>query len=637
LKLNTKLNLKHILFFTILFLSILSWSQPVLKRTVNSTLYNYSNSHPHWNQNSKLNKWGRLDTLKIPFFDDFVSTKIYPDSSRWFNNMVFINNDFPINPPSFGVATFDNLNAKGQPQFELNGLQYGPCDTLLSLPINLKDSGTRFYGIKDSFYFSFYYQRQGNGDASDSRDSFLVQFKDTAGRFITQWRVKGGALTPFTFVMIPIKSNAFFHKSFQFRFINFARHTGNLNQWHLDYVHLARNRRKNITSYNDFAIQSRPTSLLKNYFQMPYNHFISDMGNQKADSIFFYANNLNNTTLNIEARHVETNNGNVLVSTNFANNAANVLADSNAKRRFVSYNLNGLTGSPVVIKREYELRESGISSKYAPNDKMTVYQEFNSCYAYDDGTAEYGFGYDDDVVDPFYKGAIAYKFNLAKSDSLWAIGIFFNRSEKSTSALKFDLKVWQKITATGQGRGGDESLLTIAGLSPSFTDSINGFHVFYIDTPIILPKGDFFIGWEQLGNNNLDVGWDVNDGYHEADSRSNIFFSDRGNWTAYGKSGLKGALMMRPYVGKKRILGPAGISKSEQKNVQCFPNPFTDKIEINTKEEIISVELYDLSGKKVAESDALSIDTSLTLPGIYVLKALAKNGEIYHQKVLKLQ
>jgi hypothetical protein len=325
----------------------------------------------------------------------------------------------------------------------------------------------------------------------------------------------------------------------------------------------------------------------------------------------------------------------VLVSSNFANNTANILADTNAKRRFINYNLSGLTGSPVVIKREYELRESGISSKYAPNDKITVYQEFNSCYAYDDGTAEYGFGYDDDVVDPFYKGAVAYKFNLTKSDSLWAIGVFFNRSEKSTAGLKFDLKVWQKISPVGQGRGADESLVTMAGLSPGFTDSINGFQVFYLESPLVLPKGDFFIGWEQLGNNNLDIGWDVNDGYHEVDTRSNIFFSDRGNWTAY--SGLKGALMMRPYVGTKRILGPAGLAKIEKKSIQCYPNPFTDKIEIQAEEGIVRIELFDLSGKKMAESDNSTLNTDALLPGIYVLKAHSKNGEIYHQKVLKLQ
>lgn len=142
---------------------------------------------------------------------------------------------------------------------------------------------------------------------------------------------------------------------------------------------------------------------------------------------------MHNVIKNVQARHTQSNNGTILVSSAFNANNANLRAMDSAKRIFQGFNLNNLTGQPskpIVVKGEYEIRESGIASKYPANDKITVYQEFGSCYAYDDGMAEYGFGYDDDVIDPFYKGAIAYKFNLTKQDSLWAIGMFFNRSVK---------------------------------------------------------------------------------------------------------------------------------------------------------------------------------------------------------------
>lgn len=625
--------MKHILFFTFIIASFFGWSQPKLKRNGNSTLKLYSTAHPQWNNDHKLAKWQKQDTLKIPFFDDFVSTKVYPDSTKWYNNYVYINNDFAIKPPSYGVATFDDLDSRGNPYQELNDQTFGACDTLLSLAINLKDSSTKTYTLADSIYFSFYYQRQGLGDPSDSRDSLIVQFKDKDGNWKTMWKAKGGSVEPFKFVIIGVKDTRYLFKGFQFRFINFSRHTGNMNQWHVDYVHLARNRKAGLNYYDDIAIQSRPTSLLKNYFQMPYDHFQADSANQKAKLIFVNASNLHNVIKNVQARHIESSKGNTIVTTDYNANNANVPAQDTAKRRFQGFNLNNLSGSPVVIKRDYEIRESGIASKYPANDKITVYQEFGSCYAYDDGTAEYGFGYDDDVIDPFYKGAIAYKFNLTKADSLWAIGMFFNRSVKSTSALRFDLKVWQKISPLGQGRDADVSLKTISNLSPVFTDTLNGYHVFLLDTALLMPKGDFFIGWEQLGNNHLDVGYDINNGHHETESSENLFWADRGNWTAVN---FKGALMMRPYVGKKIGLGEAKVAVIKDKSIKCFPNPFTNKITVDNSKGVSIIKVYELSGKQVGESFSNEIDMQLAQPGIYSLEVTTKNGEIFHQKIVKL-
>ncbi len=625
--------MKHILFFTLIIASIVGWSQPKLKRNSNSTLKLYFTAHPQWNSNQKLAKWQKQDTLKIPFFDDFVSTKVYPDSTKWYNNYVYVNNDFAIKPPSYGVATFDDLDSKGNPYQELNDQTFGACDTLLSLAINLKDSSTKAYTLADSIYFSFYYQRQGLGDPSDSRDSIIVQFKDKDGNWKTMWKAKGGSVEPFKFVIIGVKDTKYLFKGFQFRFINFSRHTGNLNQWHVDYVHLARNRKAGLNYYDDIAIQSRPTSLLKNFYQMPYDHFQADSSNQKAKLIFVNASNLHNVIKNVQARHIESSKGTTIVSTDYNANNANVPAQDTAKRRFQGFNLNNLSGSPVVIKRDYEIRESGIASKYPANDKITVYQEFGSCYAYDDGTAEYGFGYDDDVIDPFYKGAIAYKFNLTKADSLWAIGMFLNRSVKSTSALRFDLKVWQKISPLGQGRNADVSLKTMTNLSPVFTDTINGYHVFYLDTALFMPKGDFYIGWEQVGNNHLDVGYDINNGHHDTESSDNLFWADRGNWTAVN---FKGALMMRPYVGKKIGLGEAKVSQIIDQSITCYPNPFMNKITVDTKKGVSNIKVYDLSGKQVGESFSNEIDMQLAQPGIYSLEVTTKNGEIFHQKMVKL-
>lgn len=631
---------KHIFLSAFLVMSVLSWSQPVLKRNGNSTLSFYHATHPQWNSSSKLNKWQRKDTLKLPFFDDFVSTRVYPDSTRWYTNYVFINNDFPVKPPSYGVATFDDLDSKGNPYHELNDQTYGACDTLLSLAINLKDSSGKIFTIADSIYFSFYFQRQGLGDPSDDRDSLILEFKDSNGTWKTMWKVKGGSVAPFSFVMIGINETKYLFKGFQFRFINFARHTGNMNQWHVDYIHLARNRKKAVNYYDDIAIQSQPTSLLKYYYQMPYDHFLADPANQKADTIYIYASNLDTSLENVQARHVESNGANILVSTIFNQNNDNIPGRGNARRIFQSFSLNSLTSAPnqpKVVKREYEIgQQSG--SKNAANDKLTTYQEFGSCYAYDDGTSEYGFGYDDDVIDQFYKGAIAYRFNLVKQDSLWAIGMFFNRSVKSSSLIKFNLKVWKKISPVGKGRGADEPILTIPNLTPKFTDSMNGYYVFIFDTAKLLPKGDFYIGWEQTGNYHLDVGWDMNNGYNNSNIHNNLFFLDViGNWQEYPSTSIGGALMMRPYVGKKIKLGPVNsVQKTDIKTIACYPNPFTDIITVDQTKAVSQLRIFDLSGKLINESFSNELDMSLAQPGIYTLQVTTENGEIYHQKMVKL-
>ena len=627
--------MKKALFIGIVLSALHGFTQPKLWRNGNSTLSNFNQSHPEWNKDSKLYKWKKSDTLKLPFFDEFISTKVYPDSNRWFNNLVYVNNDFPIHPPSYGVATFDDLDAKGRPYRELNDATYGSCDTLLSLAINLKDSSGKLYSMADSIYLSFYYQRQGNGDPSDQRDSLIVQFKDNSGNWRTTWRAKGGSVSPFTMVMLGVKDVRYLHKGFQFRFINFSRHTGNLNQWHIDYVHLASNRRRAVNYYKDFAVQSPPTSLLKNYYQMPYDHFMADASNQKADSIFFFASNLSNQVNNIKVRHTETHKGATLVSTNFDDNAANILDKNFANRRFPNFNFDNLSGSPVVIIRDYEVIDANNSSVNPANDKITVYQEFNSCYAYDDGTAEYGFGYDDEVVDAFYKGAIAYKFNLTKPDSLWAIGMFFNRSVKSTSTFKFDLKVWQKISPLASGRTADQPLLTLKDQVPHFTDSNNGYHVFYLEEAIQLPKGSFYIGWEQIGNFHLDVGYDINNGYHASETSDNLFWSDRGNWAAVN---FKGALMMRPYVGVRQKLGPVNRIKSVNNPlIKCYPNPFIDNFTVANLNGNFKITVFDFTGKLVAESDSDQVDMSRNGAGIYNVKVVTQNGEIFHQKIVKLQ
>ncbi|NMB71266.1 MAG: hypothetical protein GYA22_03860, partial [Bacteroidales bacterium] len=90
--------------------------------------------------------------LELPFYDDFSRFPLpcYPDQSLWSDSLVYINNSYPVNPPSVGVATFDAVNAQGN-LYPNAGTRPFYADALTSRPINLK------YSPSDNIYLSFYY------------------------------------------------------------------------------------------------------------------------------------------------------------------------------------------------------------------------------------------------------------------------------------------------------------------------------------------------------------------------------------------------------------------------------------------------------------------------------------------------
>ena len=74
----------------------------------------------------------------------------------WLDNDVFLNDNYPKNPWTLGVATFDGLNSSGKPYDWTTG-STDWSDQLTSKPI--------FLGLKDnsdSLYFSFFFHNAKN-------------------------------------------------------------------------------------------------------------------------------------------------------------------------------------------------------------------------------------------------------------------------------------------------------------------------------------------------------------------------------------------------------------------------------------------------------------------------------------------
>jgi len=131
------------------------------------------------NQNSDRGQLNESKSLELPFLDDFSTSNIYPDATKWVNSRsVFINKDIPYLPPTIGGATFDAIDSLGKVYPNALWIPF-KADVMTSVPIRLDSVFSpvaRALSPADSVYLSFFYQPQGHGEAPESADSLLLQF-----------------------------------------------------------------------------------------------------------------------------------------------------------------------------------------------------------------------------------------------------------------------------------------------------------------------------------------------------------------------------------------------------------------------------------------------------------------------------
>ena len=109
------------------------------------------------------------DTLELPFFDDFSGNNIFPETSKWTDNYVFINNTYSDKQITSGIATFDALDNSGR--LYTTAFSSGfMADQLTSQPLNLN------YIASENIYLSFFYQAGGLSDSPEPGDSLTLQF-----------------------------------------------------------------------------------------------------------------------------------------------------------------------------------------------------------------------------------------------------------------------------------------------------------------------------------------------------------------------------------------------------------------------------------------------------------------------------
>ena len=582
----------------------------------------------------------------LPFFDDFAYSGPFPDNALWMENQVFINNTLAYNPISIGIATFDGLDGTGSPY----GSGFGPSDTLTSIPLDLSGNNTK--------YLSYYVQPKGLGDAPGDRDSLLLEFKTLDGNWekIKSYNVTIkdplfplDSITVFDFQQpIEINDAKFLHEDFQFRFRNYSSQTGG-DLWHIDYVRLEDTE---MTRNNaDLAFTKLPSNILKNYSSVPWKHLQSELVNDitlvlETMDIEVYNNDATPIGTTDSEFAVDGIDDEVLpfrrqnlldVNNNMQNNISSGRNNftNNIRGEYVAAFRNEFrTSDQIKVKVDYSFEQNNSETELTQrNNQVSRTFDLDNYYAYDDNSAE-------STVTVGTSGQVAVKFTNYKADLLQAIRIHFPRIfGADISNSNITLKVWLDDLNTEPVF---EAPFTKPFFVDEFVDTLQAFTTYVLKdnftdelTPVELPKGDFFIGWEQVTTCNnqfcVPVGFDRN----TPAATETIFVNVDGNWNSISDLFIgvdvppsqMGALMIRPVVGSEPPNDSETVSTTTLNLPQLlniFPNPTTGDVNIQLFEgnyQDYQISVFNTLGQQV-KAQTLSPELQLNeqTPGIYFLQ-----------------
>ncbi len=604
-------------FFCTLFLATLFFTASA-QEIITELKYNPALITASKHQRAKFR--GVTDTIQLPFVDDFSNAKVYPypDSKLWADKYVFVNTTYPINPVSIGVATFDGLNWNGMPHDTSGAMVAGDADTLTSQPIHLESLSPA-----DSLYLSFYYEAQGYGDYPNVGDELMLLFKKNDGTWKEVWSSDGYdkpipfSQQKFTLVMIPVKDAAYFHNAFQFRFHNIATLSGNNDHWHIDYVRLDKNRFLADTTLNDLTITNIPSSVLKNYQQMPWSQFKDFQSTELGANFTVRMKNNFNVAKNVAHDFKAVEN---FTSTNFPGPGVTAFNINPLSYDSVSYPTFTVTAVPPVDSASLSLKcyVSTTSDINVHNDTVTRIQNFFNYYSYDDGSAEKAYGLQG------VGAKLAIKFSLNQPDTLRAVQIHFAHIDADESNKFFSVMLWKSVTP-------EVIIHQMDFKRPTYIDSLNGFYTYVLDTPQAI-SDEFYIGTMQTFADPLDIGLDRN-----TDSHQNMFYNVVGAWAA---SSINGSVMIRPVIGKQLPVLTGVTPVSVNSEFLIYPNPAENILKVKSENNIsASYKISDYTGRILLQSDELReyIDVSTLTNGLYFLQIKEKHsGRVSTHKFIKL-
>jgi len=203
---------------------------------------------------------------------------------------------------------------------------------------------------------------------------------------------------------------------------------------------------------------------------------------------------------------------------------------------------------------------------------------------------------------------LAYEFKLNRPDTLRIIQMKFVEMHEDLTDNKFSLTIW----SNNNGIPGQEIYKDTVEIE--YKDR-GKFTNYYLKNGVGL-IGTFFVGWEQITNDILNLGLDKN-----SEANQYMLYNIGGGWV---NSQFPGAWMIRPVVNYDKPLVSFTNSILELK-CKIYPNPFSEITSVyfsESKERTISV--FDMIGRKV-----ITIISSESKVDIY--KEDLKNGMYFIQ------
>ncbi len=595
---------------------------------------------PYDGNSFRIESVANTDTLRtLPFWDDFSQSHGVPDSTLWVNSEnVYINNSFPINPPTQNVASFDGVDKNGSP-YQESATFSGLGDELVSRPIDLS---TVPESRRSSVFLSFFWQSRGLGEIPDDSDSLRLQFYAADSTWVTQdinedideISLLGGPSSvitdsngeqTFTQVLVQIFDEKYFHEGFRFRFQSFSSVSGIYDSWHLDYIYLNQDRSFGDTEHLDRSFSNQASSPFYPYYEISMDEFRANPSKYIENS-FGFGSNLSDLFYPMEISHTLTNElTGESISSGFELKGQQ--SPNEYGRRFSGLDVSGLdfSGDSMLLtsrfiyksgdKNLFEVVGSNndtlfLSTDLRINDTLTQTYFLKNYLAYDDGTAEFAAGVN------LIGGELAVRFILEETTRLTDILIHFPSINPSSVGETIDVKVWKEL---------EEGSFSVRQLTGTIeAKGRNEFQKFTLSTPIVL-SDTFYIGFRQYTNNYVGVGVDRNN----LGGASSIYSKSLGNWQQNDR--IEGSLMIRPVFNKSDTV----LSVSEKINHLIFPNPAPGgRFQIQGKHD--RIELYNLNGNLVFSSPKQS---NYAIPnirsGLYLLRIFYDNRNSTQKLIIK--
>lgn len=585
-----------------------------------------------------------LDTITSSFLyeqDSIVRYVVLPKGNTlWQNDYVLINNDYAWNPPTYGVATFDGLNREGRAYNNTSINTYGITDYLTSVPFNIG-----YLQESDSVFLSFYYQPQGLGrDAPESEDSLVVEFYDpNDSRWALAWGARGTARTPFQLQLIKL-TDRYLQDGFQFRFRSKGNRSGAYDTWNVDYIYLDKGRNSVDTTVNDIAIGQTYTSMIKEYTSIPFWQYGALSSALMRDTVSMLILNNNNSSRTVFFRYFISDPQGIFypnypfpTSLNTSTSIAGLgfqqreLPLLDAPVNF-EYPVSDMDTAHTFITTFIARGNNTSNDDYPLNDTLFHEQRFDHYLAYDNGSAEAGYGVN--ITDTTFgkRAMVAQEFRtLIPNDTLNAISIYFLPQGLDMEGQKFNLCVWKDLSPTGL-------IYKKQAVDQVYYSSKNGFLTYLLDTSIEV-SGTFYVGFEQNGVRSLNVGYDFKN-----NQKDKLFYSLNSgvNFIPTSAAIQPGTAMIRPYF--KVDSTQVSISKNKVQSIDfnVYPNPTKGIINLDINgvniNSQLSLQLYDISGRllinKVIYTASAQIDLSTIKDGIYLLRATDSNGFVATKRII---